>query len=262
MKIIFIVISIQLLICHYLLSQISDSISIDKNLRDKLLKTINKTELVEEGKMPIDEFYNYFKPVYLNNDTLVDFIYFGPSAGESNEVSIYLNFDNSLKIIKNELGKIDHINKPFPDSPVEFHFIQYGCCDDPHNYYQIWTLINDKIIEGVKYHFLEKTVIPKNFRFLFSIKVNNSPNTLRATPEIIDEKFDHNYNKGNIIAEFSKGDIGYVLDSTFDITGRLWYFVVMEKPKKMGYHNYEKYRNEKWMGWMSGRSVDIINYSR
>jgi hypothetical protein len=239
-----------------------DSILIDKNLKYELLGGITPIEWITEGRMDLEEYYTFFSPIYLNNDTLVDFIYYGPSGAESFEVQIYLNKNNTLELIKSELGSIRKIEKSFPDAPTEIHFIQYGCCDDPHNYYQLWTLINNKIIEGEEYHFLNETEIPDEFKYRFSIRVNNTPYKLRATPEIIDGNFDYHYEKGNLIAEFSTGDIGHVLDLRKDETGRLWYFVVMEKPKREGYHNYKIFQNEKWMGWMSGRYTKIINNDR
>lgn len=239
-----------------------DSVLIDKNVKNELLGSIEPIEWVTEGKMDFEEYYSFFSPIYLNSDTLVDFIYEGPSGAESYEVQIFLNKNNTLELIKSELGSIQKIEKTFPDSPAEIHFVQYGCCDDPHNYYQLWTLINNKIIEGEKYHFLNETEIPDEFNYRFSIRVNNTPYKLRATPEIIDRSFHYHYEKGNLIAEFTFGDIGHVLISKKDETGRLWYFVVMEKPIKEGYHNYEIYRNEKWMGWMSGRYTKTINNDR
>ena len=239
-----------------------DSILIDQNLKYELLGDIEPIWLVKEGNMKIEEFYDFFKPVYLNNDTLVDFIYEGPSGAESFEVQIFLNHNNTLNLIKSELGSIWKIEKRFPDSPAEIHFIQYGCCDDPHNYYQLWTLINNKIIEGEKYHFLNETKMPDELNYRFSIRIINTPYKLRATPEIIDSVFHYHYEKGNLIAEFTSGDIGHVLGSKRDEAGLQWYFVAMDRPLQKGYHNYEIYRDEKWMGWISGRYVKIINNDR
>lgn len=249
------------LFAHSSYSQI-DSVVVDKNHKKSLLESVTPIWMVDEGRMTLDQYYGYFKPVYLNNDTLVDFIYHGPSGGEGFLVSIYLNTNGTLKELKSETGAISKIYKPVPDSPAVIHFTQSGCCDDPHNYLQIWTLTGNKIFESDKYHFLEKTEIPENLNFKFSIKIKNTPYYLRATPSIVNDNLNHNYKKGNIIAEFSAGDIGHVLASRTDNTGRLWYFVIMESPKNDGFHNYDIYRHERWLGWLSSRYVDIINYTR
>ena len=93
-----------------------------------------------------------------------------------------------------------------------------------------------------------------NYRY--KIEVLNSPYYLRATPEIINDEFHYHYEKGNIIAEFSKGDTGYALDQRTDNTGRVWYFVIMNPPQGNGFHNYDIDRHEKWLGWMSSRFLD------
>jgi len=240
-------------------SQNIKGIEISEERKEKLLSVIKTPLFVEESLMTIEEYNDFYIPIYLNNDTLVDFIFIGPSGAESNTVNIFLNKGQNFHLIKSELGNIKKIEKSFPDSPVEFLFNQYGCCDDPINYFQIWTMNNERIEESEKYYFLEKTMIPENFGFQFAIKVKNTPYYLRATPEIINENFSDYYEKGNIISEFSEGDIGFVLDSTSDRTGRVWYFVAMKKPQEKRFHNYSIYWDQNWLGWISGRFVEIIN---
>jgi len=241
------------------LSQAYDSISVDPELKRVLIDNLGKSWMEDIIPFERDEHYNFFAPIYLNNDTLVDFVYYDPSGGEPFMTTIYLNTGNKLEQVKSGIGSIYRYDKPFLESPSLIHFVEWGCCDDPHNIYQLWTLNNDLISESDQYHFLEETQLPKDMRYSFSISVQNTPYTLRATPEIINENFHYHYDKGNIIAEFSKGDIGHVLSTKTDSTGRVWYFVIMEKPSKVGYHNYKIYKDEKWMGWMSSRFVEIIN---
>jgi len=243
-------------------SQGIDSVQIDYLTKIDLINSIEYTPLLDDGMISKEEYISFFYPIYLNADTLVDLIYVGPSGAESFQTQIFLNQENSLVLIKEELGKIERINKPFPDSPAEIHFIQYGCCDDPHNYYQIWTLTGNNISCGDKYHFLEKTKFPSELSHHFGIRLLNTPYMLRCTPEIINTDYSYHYEKGNIIAEYSSGDIGQVLAIEEDNTGRIWYFVAMNKPIGKGFHNYSIYRDEKWLGWISSRYVEINNYSR
>jgi len=46
-----------------------DSVLIDKNLKNELLGDIKPIEWVTEGRMDFDEYYTFFTPIYLNNDT-------------------------------------------------------------------------------------------------------------------------------------------------------------------------------------------------
>ncbi|PWJ38551.1 hypothetical protein [Sediminitomix flava] len=248
---------------HQSFAQQTYSISIGKKTKSELLQKIKPNWLVQEGQMSLEKYYSYFNPYYFNSDTLVDFIYEGPGGGESDIVSIWINTGLGFENIISSAGCIEKIEKKFPYSPTEIHFIQYGCCADPHNFYQIWTYINYEIIEGIEYNFLDATEIPKDFNYKFSIRVKNTPYKLRATPEIINDNLHSDYDQGNVIAEYSQGDIGHVLDSKKDDTGRQWYFVLMENPlSEEGYHSYNSLRNRKWLGWMSGRYVEIINNSR
>ena len=247
------------IVSNILYSQEFKGIEISKERKNQLLSVFEIPIQVKDGMMTLEEYNEYYVLIYLNNDTFIDLIFEGPSGGESNVVSIFLNSGQKFRLIKSELGRIKKINKSFPDSPVEILFNEYGCCDDPINFYQTWNLVNNEIIESEKYYFLDETKMPEDLGFQLIFKVKNSPYFLRATPEIINEKFHYHYEKGNIIAEFSEGDIGYVLNSTIDKTGRTWYFVAMNKPRKKGFHNYSVFWNQKWLGWMSSRFVEIID---
>ena len=240
-------------------SQLPEPIDVNPKVKKELIDKLGRSWMHDQIWFDSTEYYNFFAPAYLNNDTLVDMVYYGPSGGEPLMTTIYLNEGKTLKDIKTGLGSIIKYEKPFPDTPTTLHFVEWGCCDDPHNTYQVWFIKDETLFEGEKYHFLEGTELPQTFNYLFSIRVKNTPYSLRATPEIINRDFHYHFEKGNIIAEFSTGDVGHVLSSKTDKTGRIWYFVVMESPLKVGYHNYNIYKDQKWMGWMSSNYVEIIN---
>jgi hypothetical protein len=242
---------------HHSFSQSQDSI--DKALKYNLIKSIEPVWLVSGENTSIVEYQNFFKPIYLNSDTLVDMIYYGPSGSEDFETQIYLNRGKTLHLIKRDLGSIKCINKPYLESPAEILFSPIDLEDDRHKYFQKWTLFYDEIEEGDKYRFLSETEIPDYLSYKFSIKIMSSNYALRATPEIIKENFHDQFERGNIIAEYTDGDIGHVLSSKKDATGRTWYFVIMERPIISGYHSSEMYADQKWLGWISGRYVQIIN---
>lgn len=242
-------------------AQTIKQIPLNQELKIELIRTLEPNPLITTNHLSEEEYFSFFFPVYLNSDTLVDLIYVGPdpSLGEGNRTEIYINAYGSLIKKKQALGTIIRIEKVFPDSPAIIHFIQYGCCDDPHNSYQIWTCLKDEIISTEKYHFLEETNLPDTLSHSFSIRVLNTPYMLRATPEIINSDFHYHYERGNIVVEFSRGDVDHVLSSEKDSTGRIWYFVIMNRPRNKGFHNYSYYWNQKWMGWISSRYVEIIN---
>lgn len=239
---------------------IEDSIS-----RDYLKELVFATDTpmyLQEFPMNEEEYLDHFHPIHINQDDEIDLIFNGPSGGESYAVEIYLNRGSKLELIVSELGGIHNVTRKFPDAPLSLDYIQYGCCDDPINFYQQWTILPNNpttVIRSSSYYFLDKTEFPETWNSKLKFKVTNSPYTLRATPEIINDKpLSYHYEQGNKLAEYSDGDIGYALSSRTDETGRVWWFVAMNPPEKSGYSVYDIRRNEKWLGWMSSNYVEKI----
>lgn len=212
-----------------------------------------------------DEYYDQFHPLFLNSDSRIDIIYVGQHGGEGTEVDIMINTGNGFRSIKSELGGILNIFKLGPNSGYIIHFLQYGCCDDPQNSIATWTLTevgtNIQINTTNKIYYLEGTELPKCFDINLKFEVLNSPYTLRATTEINNSPgLIHNYEQGNIIAEFKEGDTGTAVASKTDETGRVWWFVIMDPPEHNNlFHNYAIYRKEQWSGWMSSRFVKVFS---
>lgn len=143
-------------------------------------------------------------------------------------------------------------------------FIQYGCCDDPINYWQQWTINpttgNISIHKTEEYYFMEGTNFPDKFDAHTKFRIINTSYKLRATPEIINDKpINYHFEQGNVIAEYSKGDTGFALASETDEAGRIWWFVALDESMSEGYSVYSSKRNRKWLGWMSSRYIEKIN---
>jgi hypothetical protein len=135
---------------------------------------------------------------------------------------------------------------------------EYGCCDDPNNFVQAWIVTESfgaaTISATHEIHYLNLTEIPECFSLNIKFEVQNTPYILRATPEINDSEAIHNFERGNIVAEYGKEDRGIALASRTDETGRIWWFVVMEKSNHSAlFHNYAIFRSQKWAGWMSSK---------
>lgn len=270
MRYLFIVLNF--IICHQIKGQCVNPFIHNKDLWKGIqieLSNAEKANLLGEfekiwkDRMEADEYYSQFFPLHINTDTLVDFIYKGQYAGEGTEVDILINTGDDFESIKKELGGILNIFRLGPNSGYIIHFLQYGCCDDPQNKIETWILAenqnNMSITTTQKVFYLDETEIPDCFDINLKFEVLNSPYTLRATPKIINEpEVIHNYDRGNIVAEFGEGDTGTALATRTDEIGRVWWFVVMDKPKHLDlFHNYGYHRNEQWSGWMSSRLVQI-----
>ncbi|MEQ8473454.1 MAG: hypothetical protein RIC35_19815 [Marinoscillum sp.] len=261
--------SLLFLCCHPLLiysqeTKWSIETEVDSIMVNELISTLGTRDFVEYSPDRLKEYLSYFHPVHLNSDNHIDFIYSGFVGAESNGIEIYVNKNGSLKLIEEELGVIRTITRRFPDSPITMEFIQYGCCDDPGNYWQQWTIAPKNgdvtIIKTDKYYFMNETLFPEEFNSMVKFKVLNTPYKLRATPEIISgDAFHYHYEQGNLISDYSEGDTGYALASSTDYTGRVWWFVAMDRPQNVGYHVYVNKSWEKWLGWMSSRYLERMN---
>ncbi|MEQ8245623.1 hypothetical protein [Fulvivirga sp.] len=233
--------------------------------KQSIIDEFGQPDQVKSGMLKPESYLKSIHPIYIDSDTLVDFIYHGWSGGESEFVDIMLNKGNKLESIHSEMGKILNVSRLGLSSGLNIQFLQYGCCDDPNNYIETWVVSeNSDFTSAVvmdRTHYLQGTEIPDCFDTSFKFKVLNTPYTLRATPEINNEENAiHNFEKGNIIAEYGVGDIGTALASRTDETGRIWWFVIMETPLRNDlFHNYKYYRSKRWVGWISSRYLAKIN---
>jgi len=91
-------------------------------------------------------------------------------------------------------------------------------------------------------------------------KVKHDKYSLRSSPEIIDqpsEVFRGEMFIGNIIAEFPKGSRGEAIAEHRDKTGRVWWFVLMDKNATTTINHFYDDKDSYKMGWMSSRYLDI-----
>ena len=91
---------------------------------------------------------------------------------------------------------------------MTFCIYNTGCCDEPLNKYHEVTLVSEnsktKFYESDKINYYRNMEFPDSLTINVWFKVKNEKYTLRATPEIINEKpISHHYEKGNIICEVS-----------------------------------------------------------
>lgn len=88
---------------------------------------------------------------------------------------------------------------------------------------------------------------------------------LRSSPEIndtYDPYMSGLYGEpayGNILAEISKGSQGEAIAKYKDKTGRVWWFVLLDKDAKTESNHFYDDENGYKTGWMSSRYLEIIN---
>lgn len=214
-----------------------------------------------------------FTVLDLNLDGKLDLIYSGSTLGaEGKSFDIYLNNGFKLETVYSGNGIATRFEMTFPKSPLKITIERSGCCDDPLN--EIIDVIgswkDDKVhfIESASVYWYSLTHIPSDKNLNINFQVINQLYMLRASPEIINSRkndFDHYFTKGNIIAEFKKGDIGTAMASKKDSTGREWWYVIMENNMDKDfnadyYHVHPNDENKgRWLGWMSSRYLKQLD---
>lgn len=186
------------------------------------------------------------------------------------ELKVFLNENGKMKYHSKKFGKILSIVKHFKSSPLEILMIE--CVDSGHLTYFINNLIfliennSLKIIkDSTIFYPSDESVYPDKQTINVPFIVTMDTYKLRQSPIIDDVEIKGSYKSGNLIAEFTKGDIGYAYASKEDETGRIWWFVIMENNIKKDWTIYnhcddksDNYKNMKVCGWMSSRYLERI----
>ena len=240
-------------------------IKLTEDEKNKLLESVYEIEMFgefKENELVTDRNFHF---VHINEDELVDIIYYGFAGTESNRTIFLKNTGNSFKILIDLFGEIVTLEKDPNTKSLLFHVVNYPCCAGYTNhaekysyYYKTNKLLLDRKIAFIKgTEFPEKKTIKKNFETineLYRLRtnpvVNNNVNDKYSTPH---------EGVGNIIAEFEKGTKGTALAESVDETGRVWWFVIIlkySKTKSSVFHDGDNTEESyEFVGWMSSRYV-------
>lgn len=222
---------------------------------NKMFKELIEHELIEKSN---------FHFVHINNDNLVDIIYYGFAGSESNRTIFLENVSGNFEIRFDLFGEIITMKKDLNTKSLSFHIINYPCCagytyhiEEYSYYYQTKRILLDK-----KVAFIDKTEFPKERTINKKFETINEYYRLRSAPIVNntnrDRYADHD-GIGNIIAEFEKGTKGYAIAESVDDTGRIWWFVIVSnnsKTKSSIFHSGDNNDSSyEFAGWMSSRFV-------
>ncbi|WP_139263289.1 hypothetical protein [Flammeovirga pacifica] len=202
---------------------------------NKLLETYPSSNL--------DEFH----PFYLNNDSLIDFIYDGPiitNPGlDGNQVLFFENKENGkFEVIASSYGSILKVKRDKVSGSTLFITLDEGCClSITFDLNFMWMIENNDELSfthssPIQYN-IETLYFPKHGNIeALNFKVLHNNYNLRSSPFIQDD---------NIIEEYHKGDRGVVV-STFKSDERVWWFVIMDNKVSLS----------RKCGWMSSRYLE------
>lgn len=239
------------------------------------IKVSDKYELMDKAKHffafyeEVEEWTNQeakrFHFIDLDNDSDLDLIFDGWSGSEPMIIRLFLNINGQF--VEKMTQFIDLIDIQFSNNKLSsMHIYNPGCCMEifGHDYFYEFNILKDSIdywfVEHYKYH--NETERPKKMlEKPIKFEVANAKYYLRITPAIDTKSwFYPDESRGNLMKEYTTGDIGTAIAESTDETGRVWWYVIME-PK--GYRtektNVESAFAPKIKGWMSSRFVKVLN---
>ena len=210
-------------------------------------------------------FWEYFYPIYINSDTLIDFVYSGPyelflPGHDGYHVSVFINdHDTTLHSILSEFGEVKTIEELDLSMGKRLLIDNRGCCaQEVYSLKTIYLLTwgdGLKVFSTESIQYMSFMEIPKDFPLNQRFIVTSPSYNLRAIPEVIEQD-----EKGNevVLEIYKKGDIGTALASKTDSTGREWWFVIMDCNDDILCSNEEKTSIVNKAGWMSSRYLKSV----
>ena len=239
-------------------------VELSDNEKEELLKSVYKIEMFNEFKDYEIVKKSNFHFVHLNNDTLIDIIYYGFAGTESDRTIFLENSGEDFKISVDLFGEIVTLEKDLITKSFKFYIINYPCCAgytyhvEKYSYYYE----TKRVILNNKVAFIEKTEFPKERTINKKFETINEYYRLRSKPIVNNtsrDKYADHDGIGNIIAEFEKGTKGYAIAESVDDTGRIWWFVIISNlstAKSSIFHSGDNNDSSyEFAGWMSSRFV-------
>ncbi len=241
---------------------------IPDSLKDQILKSFNYSHPNYSDFKSLKDHFIFFD---FSGDGLLDIIYNDNFGAESNLIVFLKNTGNNFVEIFNGWGNIAWIGTNIPWTAKKFIIYDFGCCGDTRNYIEEYvpTIVDDSL----KYQLSFKVILPsgiqipkKFFTTPITFLVKKQNYNLRIQPQIKNEVFETEWgnSKGNIIVTFKQGTVGKALAESEDETGRIWWFVIIDKHNKKEWEFYTAYQsfNSKeipsYAGWMSSSYLEAI----
>lgn len=232
-------------------------------IKDDLLNYFNENEDLDQN---LSDFH------FLDYDFngIIDIIYSGYGGIDSMRTLIFeLGKDGYYHSTFNKIGELINIVKYSVYTPVSLVLRDVECCGGNQIVYEVYHLSREKsqskYVLSAKYSSFRQTDIPKDiFDKPILFKVVNEKYYLRLNP-FLNKSQEYNEDlhiDGNIVQSYTYGSNGYAIAKKIDLTGRVWWFVIMlNNLNKKGaisegsnndVHNYS-------IGWMSSRYLKKLN---
>jgi len=201
-------------------------------------------------------------------DSISELIYCGWNGNEGEMVIIYKNDKGKFRETQRFYGAIFEIRKN-ETNQIRFIVAEFSCCGGYVDHVVTFDYSTKKQLFEVVNSIakIDLTILPTDWIDPIKFEIRNTPYFLRYSPEIKkgpkDGEYDFDAIQGqNISAIYNSGDTGTVYAKSTDSTGRVWWFVIMDRNPEKGKSLYtegsNKFNKFKPIGWISSRFLDII----
>ena len=215
----------------------------------------------------IKEHKNEFHFLDIDGDGKPEIIYDGWDGSEGDMVTILKKKDNQYIEIQNFHGRIVDIKRN--QDKLKIITCDFSCCDEYIDYMESfdYNKTSQKFEISESLPLLSLTELPNKFMTPIKFVIKNTPYKLRFSPKIItglkgNEMPYDPINGENIIAVYKSGDTGTAYAESKDNTGRIWWFVIMDKKPESSESLFREgknnFKNYKPIGWLSSRFVERI----
>ncbi len=226
---------------------------IEKNTVDDSIK-----KLIEPKSGDLKKYlYNLDSTSTLYSSEIIgrDIIYSGRWNGEGQITRLWNINSREIKNFGYFFGVITGIYK---SETTYLSVFEKGCCASEVDWYVLYKIDSDTIIEEDRIKIFMNTSFPKSRINIAKVLMKNKGYSLRASP-IIDNTpdtilVDSLYiQRGNVIAELTKGSILLPTSKHTDTENRKWWFVIVEKKFTTGYDIISSWGKPetKICGWIS-----------
>jgi hypothetical protein len=154
----------------------------------------------------------------LDGDGISDMLYV-----DAGTFWVYLNKNDSLKIIHAFNEQITGLLKSWPDAPINITTVDFNCCEVGEweiNYYQF-------LIEDSNFHYktYRTEILRQGTKDLFRNMPPTQVKVAASSADIVCEP-----GSSEIIKTYKTGRTGYAIASIKDENGRLWWKVYIKEP--------------------------------
>ena len=242
-----------------------------KTVNDNIIKA-NYNNFKDLPYQNVDQLTNnkdLFHLIDVDKDGVPELIYNGYNGGEGEMIVVYKKQQEKYLEVQRFYGQIKDIESN-TEGRMRFIVFEPSCCGGYIDYIETF-VYNPQLKQFTVTNSVAKideTVMPKTFMPPQKFEIENSYYNLRFSPDILsglqEGWYDFKPIKGqNIIATYQAGDEGDAYADSTDSTGRVWWFVIMNKEPNSGetlfYQGRNSDKNYKLIGWISSRYVKRID---